>query len=141
MQCRVLLDGDARADALEVGTYAIALEIEDSTYTVECTVVEELGASGCTQPMRVAGDVDFFVMFELAFDSGAPPHGFMMRAWEEDGERSLRGPGQVAITISHEEMPIADIAYDLEYVRDPAFWGDRKCGYCDLPETRSLTWQ
>jgi hypothetical protein len=115
-------------------------QLEDSSYALECTVAEGVGTRSCTEAEQTGGSVAFFVMFEAAFESGSPPHGFLMRAWQELGDGSLRGPRDVAITIHHDGVSIVAATYELEYVRDDDFWGDRRCGYRDLAEERTTLW-
>lgn len=121
---------------LQPALYRADVMLEGTIYAVECTYDAGVGSNACRPPERLEGDGRFFLLFEFDLVDGVPA-GFVLRAWESEGE-SIRGPRSLEISVRDEDsgMLIVDESYELEYSRDETFWGDRKCGFCDLEETR-----
>lgn len=136
---------------LAPGDYAVTIELETSTYVLTCTVAGSISASHCTSPSMVDGEVDFYVSFGLStfsddWDPSAAVAGFHLSASDtsdsdSDGQSStIRGPEVVEIVVSSAEGPLVDVMYEVSYTRDDDYWGDERCGYCDLAEARSAVW-
>jgi hypothetical protein len=129
---------------LPPGTYAVEILLDDEQVSTTCTVADTFGASDCT----ILEEGDWHVSFELSqLDPNAwmpedPAGGFRLRAFQlvEDGRRtSTRGPTHVEIEITQDGAPLVLATYDVEYERDEDFYGDERCGFCDLEQERRST--
>jgi hypothetical protein len=129
---------------LEAGTYEVEILLDDTHFSTTCTVADTFGASDCT----ILDEGDWHVAFELSqLDPNEwmpedPAGGFRLRASQfvEDGRRtSTRGPRHVEIEITLDGAPLVFTTYDVEYERDEDFYGDERCGFCDLEEERRST--
>jgi hypothetical protein len=130
------------------GSYRFAIELDDGMYTIECTVAERARESECVGPSAEDAD-EFELDIELVsrqtsdeWDRDAPVGGFVVRAWASEGEdeRSTRGPQAVHIDLERDGDLLVDSTYDIDYERDEDFYGNERCGFCDLQESRVATW-
>jgi hypothetical protein len=129
---------------LQPGLYEVEIVLDDDSFTTTCTIADTYGDSECT----FIDEGEWFVSFDLQqLDRNEwmpedPPGGFDLRASQmvEDGRKSsTRGPARVEIEITRDGANVITTAYDVEYVRDEDFWGDERCGFCDLEQRRAST--
>jgi len=137
---------------LSVGTYVLAIELEDDSYTIECTIEATVEASKCGEPTRVSGEVEWSLDLSLSqtdpdvWDPKSPVAGFYFRASDVSGSddagsySETRGPTRVAIAIRREGEPVTEIDYAIEYVRDDEYRGHEDCGFCDEIQDRTHNW-
>lgn len=134
--------------AMVPGSYALVLELDDGSYHFDCTVTELARESEC---IRSADDDDdeFDLMIHVSsyqatqeWNRDAPAAGFAVQVWafEGDEDRSIRGPRDVHIVLARDDRMLVDTTYDIHYERDEDFYGDERCGFCDLQEQRENHW-
>lgn len=138
-------------DPIRAGTYAFEITLDATRFELECTIADTVGDSHCTDPTRVEGDRDFTISFGLShatphtWDPDGPTGGFYFMAADtsgssEDGSYSATdGPNEVHIVVRYDGQLLIDVDYEITYVRDKAYRGDERCGYCDELELRDAS--
>lgn len=133
------------------GEYRITFDVEEASYEVVCTIAEGFRQSECTLP---DGDHEFDLTFDLTprqandtWNPDAPVESLRVSIadhgdWrDDDRSQSVRGPEEVAITVTLGDRKLVDEAFTPDYVRDEDFWGDERCGYCDLRVSTASQWR
>jgi hypothetical protein len=134
------------------GQYRIELVIEGTTHVVECAIAAGLRDSECGEAVVTDGE-ELFVWAHLdsrqsseTWDPEAPIEALRVSIadhgdWEDDDRsQSVRGPEEIAITLSLGDRVLLEDEFAPQYERDEDFWGDKRCGYCDEREDGSSQW-
>jgi hypothetical protein len=133
--------------AMMPGSYRLVLELDEGSYHFDCTVTERARDSECIA--RADNDDEFELSIDLPsyqatdeWDRDAPAASFVVEAWAFEGEeeRSTRGPRDVHIVLDRDGETLVDASYDIAYERDEDFYGNERCGFCDLQEQREIQW-
>ncbi|HWB73332.1 MAG TPA: hypothetical protein VG755_00225 [Nannocystaceae bacterium] len=134
--------------AMMPGSYDLVLELDGGSYHFDCTVTELARESECSGPADDDDD-EFELSIDLTsyqtteeWDRDAPAGKLLVQVWafEGDEQRSTRGPRDVHIVLARDDRMLVDTTYDIDYERDEDFYGDEKCGFCDLQEQRANHW-
>jgi hypothetical protein len=134
--------------AVAPGAYHVAIELDDVLYEFDCTITERARESECIGPADENAD-EFEVAIDLQsrqtseeWDPDAPVGSISVDALalEGDDERTTRGPRDVLIVLDRDGTELVEVGYDIEYERDEDFYGDERCGFCDLLEAREVVW-
>lgn len=136
--------------AVEAGNYELALTVEGEDYVIECTVLAMRRGSECVETQR-GGDMDISVdmlMLQLTdeWNPDAPVEAFRVSIVDltdlddKDRSQSLRGPEEVAITLSRGSRRLVEDELEPEYTRDDDFQGDKRCGFCDEMFEATAIW-
>lgn len=146
---------EAHADdgsALVPGTYVATITLEQSVYEVTCEIAATFGESDCTEPEQLEGSVEYIVDLSMLqtdpdeWDPDSPVGGLSLYALDRSQSRddesysANRGPRLVEIEVVRGDTVLIDEHYDVTYERDDDYRGDPRCGYCDILEERSATW-
>jgi hypothetical protein len=126
---------------MKPGIYSLALELDSGSYHFDCTVSPSANGSACSGPAD-GDDDEFEVSVDLVSDRQGPVSAIVVdaSALEGDEQRSTRGPRDVHVVLEREGVTLIDARYDIAYQRDDDFFGDERCGACDLQQKRSTTW-
>jgi hypothetical protein len=130
--------------AVRAGDYSLAIDLDGSSYEFDCTVSERARNSVCVGPHADDDRFEVFVEFipqheGEQWDDDAPVGSIVVEASALEGD-STRGPRDVHIVLARDDVTLLDASYDITYERDEDFFGDERCGFCDLQQKRSTTW-
>jgi hypothetical protein len=130
---------------VEGGTYRFTVMVEaNAAFELECVVGPGSIPSGNCERFDHAEDSAFevrldFVRPNIDVTIADPIEGFYIAVSANDGKNTI-GPQQVGIVMTHEGELLADVDYDVDYVRDEEYNGGPHCGFCDQVELRTHVW-
>lgn len=144
--------GTARAaddSTLAPGTYTLVVELEGTRHELQCTIAEGgLADSRCDETVPSTDEFELSVELQsrqagTTWDRHAPIEALVIRAWADDDDGtngSTRGPTEVGVELRQGDRVMLSSHDEIEYERDEDFYGDERCGYCDLEQARDMTW-
>lgn len=135
------------------GAYRLDIVLEGTHHQILCTIAAGLRDSECGEATVLDGDGDFALFVNLVprqagdtWDPDAPVESLRLTMadhgdWDDDDRsQSVRGPTEIDITLSLGARVLLEAEFTPRYERDEDFWGDRRCGFCDLREDGASRW-
>jgi hypothetical protein len=125
---------------LAAGDYQLSVTLDGTTYEVTCTVAEpDVGPSECTV---APANGRFAVEVWLNSDNDGVVRGFYLYAVDSSATARTGGlgPETVEITASFAGTPLFAVDHEVEYEVQENYWGDPRCGACEMQESYFYAW-
>ncbi|WP_052547951.1 hypothetical protein [Enhygromyxa salina] len=135
--------GKPVSGVVEPGVYRFTVTVEhNASFELECEITSTSTVGDCDR-WRDAEDSQFDVSLHpglLDEPQSGPVGGFSIGVMADDGKNVI-GPRHVSIEVTRDGALLADVDYEVEYIRDREYWGEPHCGFCDRgAELQSHTW-